>query len=68
MSKVLSIFSAIRELIKLVKVLMNMIDKKRIADAETRRQNLVKAIDDLKSAKTEREILDAQKRIVDNSN
>lgn len=41
-------------------------DQQRIAEAETKRQNREKAIEDLKNAKTPQEILDAQSRIVAN--
>ena len=68
MSQFLAIVSAIRELYKIVKVFLNMIEKKRVADALKRRQRLREAVNDLSNAQSDEEKKDAQRRIVDNSN
>jgi hypothetical protein len=65
--QILAVFSVLKELINLVKLLMDMVEKNRIAEREARRQRLDKALEDMKNAKTPQEIMDAQKRIVDNS-
>lgn len=68
MSQFLAIVSAIRELYKIVKVFLDMIEKKRVADALKRRQRLREAVNDLSNAQSDEEKKDAQRRIVDNSN
>jgi hypothetical protein len=65
--QILAVFGVLKELINLVKLLMDMVEKNRIAEREARRQRLDKALEDMKNAKTPQEIMDAQKRIVDNS-
>lgn len=65
-AQIFSIFSIIRELISLIKLFMDMADKQRKAEAERKSQELKKAIEDLKNAKTEEDIWDAQDRIVRN--
>ena len=67
MSQIMTIISVLKEFFNLLKVFRDMIESKRIADAEKRRQALDKATSDLANAKTEQEIIDAQKRIVENS-
>ena len=66
-SQIMTIFSVLKEFFNLFKVFMDMIATKKIADAEKRRQAFEKAISDLSNAKTPEGILDAQKRIVENS-
>jgi regulator of replication initiation timing len=66
-SQILAVFSVLKELINLVKLLMDMVEKNRIVEREAKRQRLDKALEDMKNAKTPQEIMDAQKRIVDNS-
>lgn len=68
MSQVLAIISVIKELIYFVRLLMDMAEKNRTAEREARRQRLDKALEDMKNAKTPEELMDAQKRIADNSN
>lgn len=68
MSQFLAIVSAIREIYKIVKVFLDMIEKKRVADALKRRQRLREAVNDLSNAQSDEEKKDAQRRIVDNSN
>ena len=67
MGNLLNIVSVIKSIYNLIKMFMDMMAKQRLADAERRRQELDKAISDLQKAKTDQEIFDAQKRIVDNS-
>lgn len=68
MSRILAVFSVLKELITLVKVLMDMVEANRVkareVAREVARQELDKAIEELKAAKTDEEIADAQKRIV----
>jgi hypothetical protein len=66
--QILAVFSVLKELINLVKLLMDMVEKNRIAEREAKKQRLDKALEDMKNAKTPQELMDAQKRIVDNSN
>ena len=68
MANILSIFSVLKELFNLIKMIKAMIDKKELADVEKRRQELDKAIEDIKKAQSHEEFLNAQKRIVDASN
>lgn len=63
----MSIVGVIKGLIDLFRMFMDMADKARKAEAERKRQELEKALEDLKNAKTDEEKWDAQGRIVDNS-
>lgn len=68
MSRILAVFSVLKELITLVKLLMDMVEANRVkareVAREVARQELDKAIEALKAANTDEEIADAQKRIV----
>ncbi len=66
-SQVMAVFTVIKELIKFIKLMLDFVEKKRIADAEHRRQEIIKASEDLRNAKTDEEIFKAQARIVKNS-
>ncbi len=63
-SSILSVISFIRELIALIRSIQDFLEKERSAKAEKNRQELEKALEDLKNAKTEKEFDDAQARVV----
>ncbi len=65
MGTIVSIINTIRELISLIRVLLDWRDKVKEADAVKNRQDREKAIDDQQKAKDEKEFDDAQNRIID---
>ena len=66
-SQILAVFSVLKELIKFIKMMMDFVEKKRIAEREERGRALAQAVKDLKVAETDEAIFDAQARIVKNS-
>lgn len=65
-SSIMSVIGAIKALIDLFFWFRQLQDNQRKAEAEVRRQEREKAVEDLKNAKTDEEKWDAQDRIVRN--
>lgn len=68
MNQIFAIFSVLKEIISLIKMLMGVVEQNRIEEAAKKKERLNQALQDMKTAKTPEDILEVQKRIADNSN
>jgi hypothetical protein len=65
-SKIIAAIGVIKEVIALIRMLLNWIEQEKVRVAKEREQKRNAAVDDSKKAQTDEEIWDAQDRIVDN--
>lgn len=65
-SGIFSIIQLILQLLGLWDLFLSELDKRRLAEAEVKRQAREKAVDDVVKGETDEEIFDAETRVVDN--
>ena len=63
---ILDVFGVIKQIIALIHLFLDYQEKLRQKEKQEKAERLEKAVEDLKNAKTEEEIWDAQRRIADN--